>query len=212
MLERKRLAVTPERQSEARRRMLSAVESLLDGPRSYPDLSVRELLEAGAMSRQTFYVHFEDKGVLLAELADGVVTELVQSSQSFWTLPSSPTRADLSERMRPVFEVYRKHGKLLLALADTAGTDARVREKLHSLVQMASAAFAVAIQNGQARGDIRAELDAARTAPWLIWMAERGLAQLAVQNDHGAVDDAFEGLVDVLWFTLYRQADRAPRA
>jgi AcrR family transcriptional regulator len=211
IVDKKKLAVTPERRAQLVDRVIPVLEELLaeDGV-TYPELSVEKLIRATGISRATFYIYFEDKAALLNTIADRIILQLVEQSATLWSLPMVSARADLYRSMRPAIDTFRQHAVLIQAISDTAGSDDRVRERLRSLVASASEALASAIEAGQDRGDMRAEVDAHATAPWLMWMAERGLTQLFIGNpDEAAIDRAIHALAHVVWSVLYRETGTA---
>jgi AcrR family transcriptional regulator len=65
-------AVLAERRNRRRarvvKRLLTAVEQLLEEEESYLDISVEQILERGEIARSTFYSYFEDKADLVTAL------------------------------------------------------------------------------------------------------------------------------------------------
>lgn len=208
IVDKKKLAVTPERRAQLVDRVIPVLEKLLgENGVTYPELSVEKLIRAAGVSRATFYIYFEDKAGLLNTIADRIILQLVEQSATLWSLPQTSARADLYRTMRPVVDTYRQHAVLIRAISDTAGSDDRVLMRLRSLVASGSQALASAIEAGQKRGDMRAEIDPHATAPWLMWMAERGLTQLFIGDpDEDSIDRHIHALADVVWSVLYRQA------
>jgi AcrR family transcriptional regulator len=69
------------------RHFIEVVEPLIAGGERYADLSVERIIKAGAVSRATFYVYFQDKGDLLRAMAQDVIQDLFQAGNSWWALP-----------------------------------------------------------------------------------------------------------------------------
>lgn len=66
------------------------------------------------------------------------------------------------------------------------------------------AALTTNIGAGQRAGLGDPQLDAARTAHWLIWMIERGLYQLVGSADDREVESQLDALTDIIWRVVYQ--------
>ncbi|EHB59191.1 regulatory protein TetR [Mycolicibacterium rhodesiae JS60] len=171
----------------------------------YADLSVEAIITAGGISRSTFYVYFNDKGDLLVAMAADVIRDLVSTGSSWWELPPDATRAALHEALRTPIETYREHRTILGTVVETAAYDPRVREQHQSLINQVVPALADYIARAQNAGTADPELDAERTARWLVWMIERGLYQLVGSADDDEVDRELDALTDIVWRVVYRR-------
>jgi AcrR family transcriptional regulator len=195
------------RRGEIGRRLLIAVEELLADGESFTEVSVERLVTEAELSRSTFYVYFEDKGDLLQALTADVMTEVIDAARAWWELPPDAQRADLEAAMRGIVSVYRGHMTLMAAVVEAASYDARVRERFGELIQLARRELASHIADGQRRGFVRPDLDAAPVAGWLTWMAERGLYQLVrFADDEATVARLTVALSAIVWNTLYEGA------
>jgi len=184
-------------------RLLEVVEELLESGESYTDISVERLITAAQISRSTFYVYFEDKGVLLLALAEDVVAKLVETANTWWDLPPDATQADVEKALREIMDVYRAHSSMWGALVDASAYDPNVRESFHGVVELASSQLAKHIRDGQKGGYVRAGLDPKRTAEWLTWMTERGHHQLAAPASGAEVAKLAKAQTAIVWHTLY---------
>ncbi len=108
-------------------------EALMDlaRERDVDEISVADLAESAGINRSTFYQHYRDKGVLLADVFDAVTQETMQS-----------VTADLGPAdLRQVLATYLRHVQENLTLyrrifsdAVSAGVQARLRERLEGLL------------------------------------------------------------------------------
>jgi AcrR family transcriptional regulator len=193
----------PERRALLARHFVEVVEPLLEAGEPYADLSVESLITAGGISRSTFYAYFEDKGALLSAMAEDVIADLFEAGESWWSFPDDGDRTALREALRPALDTQRGHRAILVAVADAAAYDPRVREQHLRLVDEVAAKLATHVRGAQRRGTACPDLDAARVAGWLIWMHERGLHQLVTPAAPAEAEKLLDALTDVVWRTLY---------
>ncbi|MCX2930008.1 TetR/AcrR family transcriptional regulator [Mycobacterium sp. CVI_P3] len=194
-----------QRRGMLSRHFVGVVEKLVEGGASYADLSVEAIITAGGISRSTFYVYFDDKGDLLVAMAADVIGDLVSTGSSWWDLPPDATRADLHAALRIPIDTYRQHRTILSTVVETAAYDPRVREQHQSLIGQVVPALAGYIAGAQTSGTADPDLDAERTARWLVWMIERGLYQLVGTADDDEVDSELDALTDIVWRVVYRR-------
>ncbi len=192
-----------QRRSMLARHLVSVVEELVENGVRYSDLSVESIITAGGISRSTFYVYFDDKGDLLVAMAQDVIGDLLADGASWWDLPVGATREDLRKALRVPIDTYRKHRTILGTIAETAAYDPRAQEQQQNLIGQVVSALTTYIGDAQRAGVADAELDAARTAQWLIWMIERGLYQLVGTADDEEVERQLDSLVEIVWRVVY---------
>ncbi|ORV54550.1 hypothetical protein AWC05_18340 [Mycobacterium florentinum] len=198
------------------RHLVGVVEELVADGAKYADLSVEAIITAGGISRSTFYVYFDDKGDLLVAMAQDVIGDLLADGASWWELPVDATREDLHKAMRVPIDTYRKHRTILGTIAETAAYDPRASEQQQHLIGQVVSALGNYIGEAQQAEVADADLDAARTAQWLIWMIERGLYQLVGAADDEEVERQLDALVEIVWRVVYLSgrgaATRRPKA
>lgn len=192
-----------QRRGMLSRHFVGVVEKLVEGGAAYADLSVEAIITAGGISRSTFYVYFNDKGDLLVAMAADVIGDLVSTGSSWWDLPADATKADLYAGLRIPIDTYREHRTILGTVVETAAYDPRVREQHQSLINQVVPALAEYIARAQTAGTADPELDAKRTARWLVWMIERGLYQVVGSADDDEVTRELDALTDVIWRVIY---------
>ncbi len=185
------------------RRLISIVEPLIEAEGGYAELSVERIIRAGGISRSTFYTYFGDKADLLGAMAQHVVAEVLDTGDSWWSLPHEAGREELREALRPPIDAYRAHATLLGAVVEAAGYDARSREQLNRLVGGATSALEAHIRACQRAGSASPELDPGRSAEWLSWMIERGLYQLVSPASKREAERLLDSLTGLVWRALY---------
>ena len=191
------------RRSQLARLFVDEVEPLLEAGESYADISVERLIKAVDISRSTFYVYFDDKGDLLRAMVEDVTRDLVEAGTSWFELPPDADKRGLAAGLKPLFDAYHRHQKLLGAITETAAYDPRIREQHQALVDRAVSELTRHIRAQQRLGTAAPELDPVRTAKWLVWMLERGLYQLVAPAKPAEVKRLLKTMTDLVWRALY---------
>jgi AcrR family transcriptional regulator len=199
VLERRRAA----RHDKVVARMLGVVEELLTEHDSYFDLSVEQIIEAGGMSRSTFYRYFDDKADLIVALGDSAMADILTAAQRIWSLPPGSSRDDVAQAVAGAFDAYLPHTQLMAAVLEVSTYDKRAREHFGDVYTRGQRAVAHHIRAGQKAGSVRAELHPDETAGWLTWMVERGMGQMGPGASRPKLARLQESLTAVLWHTLY---------
>jgi TetR/AcrR family transcriptional regulator, ethionamide resistance regulator len=194
-----------DRREAMERRVLDATEHLIREGASFTEISVERLAAQAGISRSTFYVHFQDKGELARKLAATVLTELREVSGRWWQAAEHADRADLTDAVAAIVDVYRQHAAAFTAVTETATYDPAVAEELRARVQQIIEATRAAIERGQAAGVMR-DVVPAETAAVLTWMVERAGYQLVRGGEPARDPTIVEVLTDVIWATLYTGA------
>jgi AcrR family transcriptional regulator len=112
-------------------RLLQAVERLLEQGHPFGGLSVEQLSEEAGIARATFYLHFGDKGELVARLLSRVTAEIVAGAGLWFKNAERAERDDIEQALRGIIGVFRKHQAVFAAVADTAIYD-RAVASLHT--------------------------------------------------------------------------------
>nr|WP_028984582.1 TetR/AcrR family transcriptional regulator [Sporichthya polymorpha] len=184
-------------------RMLGVVEGLLREQDSYLDLSVEQIIEAGEMSRSTFYRYFDDKVDLIVALGDRAMAEIIAEAQNIWGLPPGASREQVAAAVRTTFDAYLPHTQLLSAVLEVSTYDKRARDHFGEVYALAQRGLAEHIRAGQQAGSVRPDLHPMETAGWLTWMVERGIVQLTSDASASQLDRIYSSLVAIIWHTLY---------
>lgn len=184
-------------------RLLAAIEEALETGRTYNDLTIAWLVAEAAISRATFYTYFEDKGDLLSDLSEHVVTDMIEAGKHWWSLPAEASKGDLRQAIQRLVDSYRRYRALWGAVVESAAYDPRVRQQYEQTISKAVSALATHIRTGQRAGSITRDLDPDDAAAWITWMGERGLHQLVSPADDEHAARQAGALTDVVWKLLY---------
>src|ERR1700738_571464 len=154
--------------------ILEAAEQFL-AERPFRDLSVDEVMARTTLSRSSFYVYFRDRYDLLLRLVGEIGDEL-QAMADRWLAGSGDPRANMVEALTGVASVYARHGQVMRAIADAAGSDPLVESVYDELLNRFVNANAEHVAEELAAAQISG-LDAGETARALVWMTERYLVR-----------------------------------
>lgn len=139
------IASRPSRAARARRaeqpkvsiedRLLAAMEALLERGQRFGTLSVEQLSEAAGISRGTFYLHFQDKGELVARLMSHITQELIDSGGTWFGNAAAAKPDDLREALVGMVHTFKNHQAILSAVADLAPSDEKVGAIYRDLIE-----------------------------------------------------------------------------
>ena len=192
-----------DRRTALARHLVPVVEELVESGTSYASLSVARIIQARGISRSAFYKYFDDKADLLVVMADDVIADLISTGAAWWALPEGGGKAELRAALSAPLGNYRERRMILGAVVEAATYDERVRAKQQWLVSEVTTALAAHIAAGQEAGNIHPDLDAGRTAKWLVWMFERGLYQEVTPASADEADLMMDAVTDLVWHALY---------
>ena len=199
----KRENARQQRREQMERRLLDATERLMRDGASFTELSVDRLSTEAGISRASFYIYFEDKGHLLRRLAGQVFADLADSADRWWRVAGRRDPDDVRAAMASLVESYRRHQPVLVALNEMAAYDPVVGATYRNLLTAITGRVARVIEDGQADGSIRPELNAAAAASALTWMVER-TCQQNLPSEPGSYDaELATTLAEIIWNTLY---------
>ena len=181
-------------------RLLDAVERALEDG-TYAELSIERLLEQSGVARSTFYYHFDDKTDLVGALAEDVFQTFESNALKWMADDDAMTKDAMLAATEGIFRFYWKHRTVMVASADSAASDARIRARIERMWSSLTKSVADRITVAQDKHQWR-PVDAARTAAWLIWMTERGLYDVARNGDEEELLRLAAVHTDICWSTL----------
>jgi AcrR family transcriptional regulator len=119
-----RLRARQSRQ-QSRERIVAAATELVRR-RSYPELSVDEVMREAGIGRTLFYRHFDDLGDLLLRASREAIEELYEAQRSL-----ARARADLDPEavrraVQAAVDVYQRHGPLIRCVTEAAAADEQI--------------------------------------------------------------------------------------
>jgi TetR/AcrR family transcriptional regulator, ethionamide resistance regulator len=198
-----------QRREELVRRLLPAVEALLDEGLSYTDVSVEDILEGAGVPRSTFYYHFRDKGELLIAVSADAVEQIVGISDGLYGEDVHRSREKFTAAVQRTMQAWSAHVPLMNALAELAAYNPAVKEQFLAGWRHAQQRVTEHIREGQAAGFVRDDLHPEYVAGWLTWMAERGIALLVWPAPPEQLDEISTALSATVWHTLYPDEEGA---
>ena len=181
--------------------VLRATEQLLAEGASWSDLGVERIATTAGISRTAFYFYFRDKRELLMRLTEDV-SELLYLEADRWFSGEGDDEQEIREALNKIAGALR--GAQRAAAGHRRGLD--LRRGGRRLLALADRALrrgdAERIDAEQAAGKAPA-FPAAPTAFALVWMVERTLYQLLVQDTPFPREDAVEALVRIWVRSVY---------
>jgi AcrR family transcriptional regulator len=184
-------------------RLKQALErSLADGG-NYSELDVETLSNEAGLSRSSFYVYFDSKVELIREIADDVISGVIDMGDSWWDLPADATKADLRAALEHTYRAYRAQSALVGVFIEATAYDTAIREQYQALMQRSRARIEAHIRDGQQHGTVRAAVDPDTCATWLTALMSRGSHELIRAAPPEQVSARIAALTDIIWATLY---------
>jgi|CXWL01.1.fsa_nt_gi AcrR family transcriptional regulator len=178
----------------------AAMERLLEHGASFTQISVDALATEAGIARATFYLHFRDKGELVARLAARVTAEILEAS----TLrsPETVTRVELKKSVRAVLGIYHRHHAVLAAMVETSAYDADVaqlfRDMMERLIEVNRRTVLRLKQVGRLPADHPPQV-----AEVVTWAFERSGHQLIRGRSPAQLNAIAGALTHVIWNSIY---------
>jgi AcrR family transcriptional regulator len=194
------VASTPKR-AAVQADVLRATEQLLAEGISWADLGVERIATTAGISRTAFYFYFRDKRELLIRLTEDV-TELLYQEADRWFSGEDEAEPEIREALGKIADLYDEHMPLLRVIVEVSTYDEQVATFWRSLIGRFVDATRERIETEQAAG-VAPAYPAHATAFALVWMCERTLYELKVQDTPVAREEAIEALVRMWLRTVY---------
>ena len=146
-----------QRLRSERRAQVQKVARGLFAERGYHDTSIQDILEGAAIARGTFYLYFDSKRAIFAELLDDFLGQLRGVVTRVDLQPGAPPPlTQIEDNLTRVFALLhdnRDLTRILLRLAE--GLDAEADAKMADFWGRLAALLTTAIENGQRMGLVR---------------------------------------------------------
>lgn len=183
-----------------------AMERLLEKGSSFTQVSVEQLAVEAGISRATFYLHFRDKGELVARLMARVTTEVIDAASLI--APETVTYAELKKTVKAVVTTYHRHYAVMAAIVETAAYDEQVdalfRDMMDRLVDVNRRALLRLKQAKLLPNDLPPQI-----ADVITWAFERSCHQLVHGRKPAQINAVVESLTHIIWSSLYSRLDQA---
>ncbi len=176
---------------QARARIFEATASLLRD-RRFRDISVAEVMRESGLTRTVFYRYFAGMPDVLLGLLDDLLSAVLEED-----VVGDPRDRDLLRReLAAAVEIYRRHGRLLLALEEAAHHDDQLEAAYRAWYERTVEVTAGLIQRGIDLGHTP-PLNVEETARALTVMNGHYLLELIRKDPAFDVDLALETLLTI---------------
>lgn len=183
-------------------RLQQALERLLDRGLTITAISVDALAREAGIARATFYLHFRDKGELVARLIARVADEVVGAG-GLWFVHAEDARfEDLRAAMARFFETYMKHQAILAAAAETAPYDAQVASLHTRMLERFVAESRQAVQRIADSGRAHPGLPS-MMAEVLSWSVNHTYVQYGKSLDDAQREAFIDTWTHVVWHSIF---------
>lgn len=180
--------------------ILEATEALL-ADRAFRDLTIEEVMAHAGLSRTAFYRYFPDlEAVLVRQLL--AIRDELGAAADLWLRDGADPRSGLLPAATGLAEVFCRHGRLLLALADASAGSPDIEEAWHAAIQSFVAPVRDRIAGLCTEGSCDLD-DPAQTAVALVWMNERYLLETFGRGSGVSVEAAAQTVASIWRRTLF---------
>ena len=190
-----RRSQTQQRRNDRQELLLATVEQLLED-RSFRDLTVADVMAEAQLPRTAFYRAFPDLESILL-LGIDRVSEHLGDATMIWLDDATDPVGSLRPAARALIDVYRAHGRLLLAFAEAAASAPAIEKawqaSVAGFIDLATVRIEALVETGHSN------LDHPRaTATALVWMTERFLLE-SYGRGPASPDAAVAGVLELIW-------------
>ena len=194
--------VPTEKRQATEAAVLQAMEELLAEGATYATLSVERIATRAGISRTAFYFYFADKRELLIRLASELSDELYRVADAWWS-GAGDGAEQLTAAIEKIATLYRAHGPLVCAIVEVSAYDEVVgpfwRAHVGRFIEASAERIAAEIAAGSSDRSLAPEA----TAFALVWMSERALYQMLVQDDPVCDVELVRALAQIWIATVY---------
>lgn len=194
------MPTTPKR-AAVQADVLRATEQLLTEGTSWADLGVERIATTAGISRTAFYFYFSDKRDLLLRLTEEVNEQLYHAADR-WYSGEAEDEDEIRAALTEIADLYLEHEALFRVTVEVSTYDEDVARHWRTLIGRFVDATRQRIEDEQRAGKAPA-FPAAPTAFALVWMCERTLYEVMVQDTPFSREDVIEALVRVFMQTVY---------
>lgn len=154
-------------------RLLAATERLLAQGQSFGSLTVAQLTKEASMARATFYLHFQDKGELVARLIDQLTQEMILSFGTWTRNADVADRKDVQVAVAGMIKTFKRHQAIISAVRDTMANDENVA-KLYvkmgdTIASLAKTSIMAVTKRGSGRKEAGTDVADALTWSIVLW-------------------------------------------
>lgn len=182
----------PRVKTEQKRRAILDASAKVFARHGFHSATVSQIADEQGIGLGTFYRYFESKLDVFHAVIDEVMGEVAkvlapESASASNTLDEY--RAQVQRIGRGLFEAFRANRSLArLLFVEAPGISAELNEKLQATVMFFGVATQAYLENGIAKGFLRADLDAEVTGLLVNSMVFEGVRHLAAREDATEVE------------------------
>lgn len=178
-----------EEQRDLRRREVLATALKVFAERGYHETRISDIVTTAGIARGTFYLYFDSKADIFAQLVDNLLDQLRTSVVGVDTGSGTPALSQqLTRTIKRVVRVVEDNDLLLKVLMRQAvGVDSEIDEKLSHFYERLRAFIADALRTGQMLGMVRTPLDADVVASCILGSIKHVMEQ-EVMSAKGTTD------------------------
>lgn len=192
-------------------RLLAAIERLLAAGHAFGSVSVETLVAEAGIARATFYLHFKDKGALVARLLSQITDEVVASGGTWFRDARNAGPGEVRAALQGIVGTFKQHQTVFAAVADMARTDPEVAALHQQMMDRLCAASRAAVADVRAQGRASAAADDA-LADLLTWLIELYCARFITQLDDAAVDALVDRLAHLCASAIFQPEPQSGRS
>ena len=146
-----------QRLREERRSQILATALALFGERGYHATSIADIINTAGIARGTFYLYFESKRAIFAELLDRFFATVAGAVRRIDVSPGAATPLEqMDDNLRRVFEVLaRERPMARILIREAVGLDEEFDRKLVDFYGRVTALIERALRLGQSLGLVR---------------------------------------------------------
>ena len=177
----------PRTRSEAKRKAILKAAAKVFAQKGYHPATVADLADEVGMGLGTFYRYFKNKLDVFHAVIDEVlleVSQMVASEQPTESRSLSEYRAQVERLGMGLFRAFDQNRQLArLLFTEAPGIDAELNTKLREAMVLFGQLTQAYLENGVARGFLRADLDTETTALAVNATIFEGVRQVAIAQD-----------------------------
>jgi AcrR family transcriptional regulator len=177
----------------------SAGALLAEAP--YRELTVEDVMAPTGLGRTAFYRYFTDLDAMLLRRLTQIEGELYEVTRD-WIEARGEPREDMLTTTTSLARLFRDHGPLLGAIADSATRGPELEHAWRATVQRFIAPTLSRIKAWIAEGAVELE-DPDEAAKALIWMTERYLLESYRERSDLPIEVAADTLATIWWRVLF---------
>ncbi|MFT6396708.1 MAG: AcrR family transcriptional regulator [Bradymonadia bacterium] len=182
-----------ERRKERRSQLLAAATQVI-AERGYAHTSVDDVIKAAGVSRGTFYLYFESRDALFAEMLDEFLMKLGQTVEIISLDDVDPAGA-LYQNFKRVIELLATHRNLTKVLfREAVGLSEAIDQRVNGFYDFLYAMVIGALRKGVLHGIIR-EVDESTIAPAIVGTVKEVIRARIVAGSEEVDADELTGAI-----------------